>query len=168
MQLSESIKTAWEQGKIIAVNSSGEYRLFADEVTPKSLGYEPLMGIIRSPKMSIVLVYVDPSHEADEQVPTIIRVLGAMLNPKLQTPIDPKERELRDKELDARIAEKQEREIQYQLDRLYRFAEECVRMELNIRGFPEDEPMLCFSTPNDDDFTYDDDEDTQKVQTVNL
>lgn len=171
MQLSELIKTSWEQGKIIAINSSGEYRLFEDELTPKSLGYEPLMGIIRNPKMAIVLVYLDPTHEAHELVPSIIKILGSMLNPKLDELRDPTVKAEHDEymaDIDARIAKRQEIELQDRVTRMYRFAEDCVRMELNLRGFPEDEPMLCFSSGNDDDFTYDDDDDTQKVEPVKL
>lgn len=174
MKLSEATNLAVTDGGIVAIDPNGNYEVFKHEETMKRKGYEPLLGIIRTSGMFMVMIHIEQPNKTKGDEALIIKVLGAMLNPKLDELRDPEakaEHDERMAKVDARIAEKEFQRAMDEVNRVYKFAEECVRMELNLRGFPKDEPMLCFGQGSDEFYEnnafYNDDDDTEKVIPVN-
>jgi hypothetical protein len=167
MKLSEATQYAIKNGGMVAVAPNGDYDIFDGELSAKNAGYAPLLGVVRGNKIHAVMVYVEYPNKADGQESMLINAMGAMLNPSLNDPIDPIEESKRQAERDARIAERQAQEQQAYLDKIYGFARECVRMELNLRGFSEDEPLLCFDPQLGDEYIlYGNEDDTEQIAPI--
>ncbi|HRF96014.1 MAG TPA: hypothetical protein PLZ51_12500 [Aggregatilineales bacterium] len=168
MKLNHVIDLAVQSGGIVGISPQGDYELIElkNEDATRAMGYEHLMAIIKTGKTFLVSIHIEQPNKSDGNESLIVKTLGAMLNPKLDGMKDPKASQEMYTEIDQRIAEKDAKAQQDYIEHLYRFAEDCVRMELNARGYPEDEPMLCFSSGNDDPVLYDDDDDTQEIEAV--